>query len=36
LLSIPLTIIMKLAFEANPKMHWLAIMIGSETDESKR
>lgn len=36
LLSIPLTIIMKLAFEANPKMHWLAIMIDSETDDSKR
>jgi|TARA_R110000744_G_scaffold246790_4_gene363216 AI-2 transport protein TqsA len=36
LLSIPLTIIMKLAFEANPKMHWLAIMIDSATDDSKR
>lgn len=36
LLSIPLTIIMKLAFEANPKMHWLAVMIDSESDDSKR
>ena len=36
LLSIPLTIIMKLAFEANPKMHWLAVMIDSESDNSKR
>jgi AI-2 transport protein TqsA len=27
---------MKLAFEANPKMHWLAIMIDSATDDSKR
>ncbi|ETI61650.1 AI-2E family transporter [Marinomonas profundimaris] len=36
LLSIPLTIIMKLAFEANPKMHWLAIMIDSESEASKR
>ncbi|NLQ16158.1 AI-2E family transporter [Marinomonas sp. M1K-6] len=36
LLSIPLTIIMKLAFEANPKMHWLAIMIDSETSQPKR
>ncbi|ETX11761.1 membrane protein [Marinomonas ushuaiensis DSM 15871] len=35
LLSIPLTIIMKLAFEANPKMHWLAVMIDSESDGSK-
>lgn len=34
LLSIPLTIIMKLAFEANPKMHWLAIMIDSKSDDS--
>jgi AI-2 transport protein TqsA len=36
LLSIPLTIIMKLAFEANPKMHWLAIMIDSENGSSNR
>ncbi|PYF82950.1 MULTISPECIES: AI-2E family transporter [Marinomonas] len=35
LLSIPLTIIMKLAFEANPKMHWLAILIDSETSKTK-
>ncbi|SBS29824.1 AI-2 transport protein TqsA [Marinomonas spartinae] len=31
LLSIPLTIIVKLAFEANPRMHWLAVMIDSNT-----
>lgn len=30
LLSIPLTIILKIAFEANPKMRWLAIMIDSK------
>jgi len=30
LLSIPLTIIVKLAFEANPKMRWLAIMLDSD------
>ncbi|WP_111638951.1 AI-2E family transporter [Marinomonas shanghaiensis] len=36
LLSIPLTIIMKLAFEAHPKMHWLAIMIDSDSTNSKR
>lgn len=36
LLSIPLTIIVKLAFEANPRLHWLAIMIGSETEGSER
>jgi len=36
LLSIPLTIIMKLAFEANPKMHWLAVMIDSESEDSRR
>ncbi|MBD5771737.1 AI-2E family transporter [Marinomonas colpomeniae] len=36
LLSIPLTIIVKLALEANPKTQWLAIMIDSETDVSKR
>jgi len=36
LLSIPLTIIVKLALEANPRMQWLAIMIDSETDASKR
>ena len=36
LLSIPLTIIVKLAFEANPKTQWLAIMIDSATDASKR
>lgn len=35
LLSIPLTIIMKLAFEANPRMHWLAVMIDSKVDEDK-
>lgn len=31
LLSIPLTIMLKLAFEANPKMQWLAIMLDSES-----
>uniref|UniRef100_A6VXX2 AI-2E family transporter n=1 Tax=Marinomonas sp. (strain MWYL1) TaxID=400668 RepID=A6VXX2_MARMS len=36
LLSIPLTIIMKLAFEANPKMHWLAVMIDSKVDGDKK
>lgn len=36
LLSIPLTIIMKLAFEAHPKMHWLAIMIDSDSSNAKR
>lgn len=36
LLSIPLTIILKLAFEANPRMHWLAVLIDSEVDDSKR
>ncbi|NVK76004.1 hypothetical protein C0J08_11790 [Marinomonas sp. CT5] len=36
LLSIPLTIIMKLAFEANPKMHWLAILIDSQNSSHKR
>ena len=35
LLSIPLTIMMKLAFEANPKMQWLAIMLDSETTAKK-
>lgn len=35
LLSIPLTIMMKLAFEANPKMQWLAIMLDSETIAKK-
>lgn len=30
LLSIPLTIILKFAFEANPKMRWLAILIDSK------
>ncbi|MBM6550212.1 AI-2E family transporter [Marinomonas ostreistagni] len=30
LLSIPLTIILKIAFEANPKMRWLAVMIDSK------
>lgn len=30
LLSIPLTIIMKIAFEANPKMRWLAVMLDSK------
>ncbi|MGO2356549.1 MAG: AI-2E family transporter [Marinomonas foliarum] len=35
LLSIPLTIIMKLAFEANPKMRWLVTLIDSETSKSK-
>lgn len=36
LLSIPLTIIVKLALEANPKTHWVAILIDSHADESKR
>ena len=36
LLSIPLTIIMKLAFEANPKMHWLAVMIDSKVDTDNK
>jgi predicted PurR-regulated permease PerM len=36
LLSIPLTIIMKLAFEANPKMHWLAVMIDSKVDDDQK
>lgn len=35
LLSIPLTIIMKLAFEANPKMQWLAIIIDSDSKGGK-
>ncbi|MBJ7537750.1 AI-2E family transporter [Marinomonas transparens] len=35
LLSIPLTIIVKLALEANPKTHWLAIMIDSHPEEDK-
>lgn len=35
LLSIPLTIIMKLAFEANPKMQWLAVLIDSKTSKTK-
>ncbi|MBR7888002.1 AI-2E family transporter [Marinomonas sp. A79] len=35
LLSIPLTIIMKLAFEANPKMHWLAVIIDSDSKGGK-
>ena len=30
LLSIPLTIILKFAFEANPKMRWLAILLDSK------
>ncbi|SBS31386.1 AI-2 transport protein TqsA [Marinomonas aquimarina] len=30
LLSIPLTIILKFAFEANPKMNWLAILLDSK------
>ncbi|MEP3349768.1 MAG: AI-2E family transporter [Marinomonas sp.] len=36
LLSIPLTIIMKLAFEANPKMHWLAVLLDSKVEDEKR
>ncbi|MDB4836998.1 AI-2E family transporter [Marinomonas sp.] len=36
LLSIPLTIIVKLALEANPKTHWVAILIDSHADENKR
>ncbi|MGB0781597.1 MAG: AI-2E family transporter [Marinomonas sp.] len=36
LLSIPLTIILKLAFEANPRMHWLVVLIDSDTSDSKR
>lgn len=33
LLSIPLTIIMKIAFEANPKLRWLAILIDSKAHQ---
>ncbi|MCV2403024.1 AI-2E family transporter [Marinomonas sp. C2222] len=36
LLSIPLTIIVKLALEANPKTHWVAILLDSHAGESKR
>lgn len=36
LLSIPLTIIMKLAFEAHPKMQWLAVMIDSDSSNPRR
>jgi predicted PurR-regulated permease PerM len=32
LLSIPLTIIVKLALEANPKTRWLALMLGSHAE----
>lgn len=35
LLSIPLTIIMKLAFEASPRMHWLAVMIDSNSSSKE-
>lgn len=33
LLSIPLTIIVKLALEANPRMKWLAVMIDSSSNK---
>ncbi|MEL0635690.1 AI-2E family transporter [Marinomonas sp. TI.3.20] len=33
LLSIPLTIIVKLALEANPRMKWLAVMIDSSSNQ---
>ncbi|MCW4628391.1 MULTISPECIES: AI-2E family transporter [Marinomonas] len=36
LLSIPLTIIMKLAFEAHPRMQWLAVMIDSDSSNPRR
>lgn len=35
LLSIPLTIIVKLALEANPRMQWLAVMIDSIPEQHK-
>ncbi|GAB3476111.1 AI-2E family transporter [Marinomonas epiphytica] len=36
LLSIPLTIIVKIALEANPKTHWLAIMIDSHPEAENK
>jgi predicted PurR-regulated permease PerM len=32
LLSIPLTIIVKLALEANPRTRWIALMLGSHAE----
>ncbi|TDO96954.1 AI-2E family transporter [Marinomonas balearica] len=35
LLSIPLTIIVKLALEANPRLHWIAVMLDSNPERYK-
>jgi len=35
LLSVPLTMIVKLALEANPKTQWIAILLGPDIEEEK-
>jgi predicted PurR-regulated permease PerM len=32
LLSVPLTMTLKIALEANPDTHWLAVLLGPESD----
>jgi len=35
LLSVPLTMIVKLALEANPKTQWVAVLLGPDIEPAK-
>jgi len=35
LLSVPLTMIVKLALEANPKTQWIAVLLGPDIEPVK-